>query len=140
MKSLLIDDAVDYNAIQRSKVSHNALPLFRRIIFFSEKHSLHRRFTAFTEKYSFIFFSAFFICLFFNGAVFADAEDLWNTVADLIGKWVLRLGGVVIFIGGILFGLGWKNDDAEGKSRGISTMISGGIVAALAVMVDQFFV
>ena len=100
---------------------------------------LFRRFAVFTEKYFFLFFFALLIYLVFSGLVFADAEDLWNTVAVLIGKWVLRLGGVVIFIGGILFGLGWKNDDAEGKSRGISTMVSGGIVAALAVMVDQFF-
>ena len=100
---------------------------------------LFRRFAVFMEKYSFLFFFAFFVCLIFSGIVFADAEDLWNAVAGLIGKWVLRLGGVVIFIGGILFGLGWKNDDAEGKNRGISTMVSGGIVAALAVMVDQFF-
>jgi len=100
---------------------------------------LFRRFAVFAEKYFFLFFFALLIYLVFSGVVFADAEDLWNTVAELIGKWVLRLGGVVIFIGGILFGLGWKNDDAEGKSRGISTMVSGGIVAALAVMVDQFF-
>jgi len=100
---------------------------------------LFRRFAVFMEKYSFLFFIAFFIYLVCGGVVFADAEDLWNTVAVLIGKWVLRLGGVVIFVGGILFGLGWKNDDAEGKNRGISTMVSGGIVAALAVMVDKFF-
>jgi len=101
---------------------------------------LFRRFAVFLEKYYVLFFIIFFIYLVFSGVVFADAEDLWNAVAGLIGKWVLRLGGVVIFIGGILFGLGWKNDDAEGKSRGISTMVSGGIVAALAVMVDQFFI
>jgi len=100
---------------------------------------LFRRFRVFMEKYSFLFLLVFFIYLVFSGVVFADAEDLWNAIAGLIGKWVLRLGGVVIFIGGILFGLGWKNDDAEGKNRGISTMVSGGIVAALAVMVDQFF-
>ena len=104
-----------------------------------ERVPLFRRFAVFTEKYFFLFFFAFFIYLVFSGMVFADTEDLWSTITGLIGKWVLRLGGVVIFVGGILFGLGWKNDDAEGKNRGISTMVSGGIVSALAVMVDKFF-
>jgi len=74
----------------------------------------------------------------FGGTVFA-ADAMWNTVRDLIGTWVTRLGGVVIFIGGVMFGLGWKNDDAEGKSRGVSTMIAGAIVTALSAMVGQFF-
>ena len=67
------------------------------------------------------------------------AEQLWGTIAGFIGTWVFRLGGVVLFVGGIMFGLGWKNDDAEGKSRGISTMIAGAIVMGLAGMVDTFF-
>lgn len=75
-----------------------------------------------------------------SGTVFAaDADSLWNTVATLIGTWVTRLGGVVMFVGVVMFGLGWKSDDAEGKSRGISTLIAGAIVTAAAVMVDIFF-
>lgn len=69
----------------------------------------------------------------------ASADSLWNTVSELIGTWVTRLGGVVMFVGGVMFGLGWKNDDAEGKSRGISTLVSGGIVIATAQIVSQFF-
>jgi len=68
-----------------------------------------------------------------------EADELWNTIAGFIGTWVFRLGGVVLFVGGIMFGLGWKSDDAEGKSRGISTMIAGAIVMGLAGMVDTFF-
>lgn len=68
-----------------------------------------------------------------------DAETLWSKVADLIQKWVTRLGGVIMFIGGIMFGLGWKNDDAEGKSRGITTLIAGGIVIAVAALTGTFF-
>ncbi|MCL2221359.1 MAG: hypothetical protein FWC20_04405 [Oscillospiraceae bacterium] len=75
-----------------------------------------------------------------NGVALADpGEALWNTIATLISTWVTRLGGVVIFIGGVMFGLGWKNDDAEGKSRGVSTMIAGGIVTAVAALTSQFF-
>lgn len=67
------------------------------------------------------------------------AEDLWTTLATLIGKWVTRLGAVIIFVGGIMFALGWKSDDAEQKSRGIATVISGALVTALAAMVGTFF-
>lgn len=67
------------------------------------------------------------------------AETLWTTLTALIGKWVLRLGGVVVFVGGVMFALGWKNDDAEQKTRGIQTVIAGAIVMALAGMVDIFF-
>ena len=73
------------------------------------------------------------------GAGAASAEKLWTTLSTLIGKWVLRLGGVVIFVGGVMFALGWKNDDAEQKTRGIQTIIAGAIVMALAGMVNVFF-
>ena len=82
------------------------------------------------------------ICVFgtlmIAGQVFA-ADALWTTIAGLIKTWTTRLGGVVMFVGGIMFGLGWKNDDADGKSRGISTMIAGGIVIAVAALTSQFF-
>ena len=53
--------------------------------------------------------------------------------------WVTRLGGVVMFVGGIMFGLGWKSDDAEQKSRGVSTIIGGAIVIAIAQIAAKFF-
>lgn len=68
-----------------------------------------------------------------------DADDLWDEVADLIETWVTRLGAVVMFVGGVMFGLGWKSDDAEQKSRGISTLISGAIVVAVAALTTTFF-
>lgn len=74
------------------------------------------------------------------GTVFASGADaLWQTIANLIQTWVTRLGGVVMFVGGIMFGLGWKSDDAEQKSRGISTIIAGAIVVAVAALTGTFF-
>ena len=67
------------------------------------------------------------------------AEVLWSDLTTLISKWVTRLGGVVMFVGGVTFGLGWKSDDAEQKSRGISTLIAGAIVTAVAAMASTFF-
>ena len=69
----------------------------------------------------------------------ASADALWQTIANLIKTWVTRLGAVVMFVGGIMFGLGWKADDAEQKSRGISTLIAGAIVTAVAGLTGTFF-
>ncbi|MBE5877245.1 MAG: hypothetical protein E7290_10215 [Lachnospiraceae bacterium] len=70
----------------------------------------------------------------------ASADVLWNTLANEIKKWVNRLGAVIIFVGGIMFALGWKSDDAEQKSKGISTVIAGGLVIAIAQLTGTFFV
>ena len=82
------------------------------------------------------------ICtLMIAGQVFAtaDAESMWMDIADLIKTWVTRLGGVVMFVGGVMFGLGWKNDDADGKTRGVNTIIAGAIVVAVAALTSDFF-
>ena len=74
-------------------------------------------------------------------SVFASGgvDPLWKYVLVRIYKWVTRLGGVVMFIGAIMFGLGWKSDDAEQKSRGVSTIIAGAIVTAAAALTGTFF-
>lgn len=76
------------------------------------------------------------------GFAFADnsaAENMWTKIKETIGTWGKRLGGVVLFVGGIMFGLGWKREDADGKSQGVSTMIAGAIVIALCETIDTFF-
>ncbi len=66
------------------------------------------------------------------------ADEMWNTLTDLITKWVARLGGVVVFIGLIIFALGWKSEDAEQKTRGMQTVIAGVMVAAIAGSANLF--
>lgn len=86
---------------------------------------------------------AVFACLLLVGimatGVANAAEGLWTQISNLIQTWVTRLGGVVMFVGGVMFGLGWKSDDAEQKSRGISTIIAGAIVVAVAALTSTFF-
>lgn len=78
--------------------------------------------------------------IFSENPIYANsAETMWTTVTELIGTWILRLGGVVVFVGGVMFGLGWKSDDAEQKSRGISTIVAGCIVMAVAGLASTFF-
>ena len=81
-----------------------------------------------------------FLAINSNGFALADpGEVLWTTIVGVISTWVTRLGGVVFFIGGVMFGLGWKSDDAEQKSRGVSTMVAAGIVLSVAGLTATFF-
>lgn len=66
------------------------------------------------------------------------AEGKWDTVIGFIVPWITRLGGVVILIGAIEFGLAFKNDDAEGKTKGMRTIIAGCIVTAVGLSSDIF--
>lgn len=79
------------------------------------------------------------VCAMCMGSTVFAVDALWNTLAGLIEKWVTRLGAVVMLVGGVMFGLGWKSDDAEQKSRGISTIIAGAIVMAVAALTSTFF-
>ena len=47
-------------------------------------------------------------------------------------------GGVVGLVGGVLFALGWQRDDAEGKSRGLMTLMAGFMLIAIAQAPDIF--
>lgn len=68
----------------------------------------------------------------------ADADELWKNMINLIEKWVTRLGGVVMIIGGIMFGLGWQREDASAKSNGITTLMAGAIVIAVVQLISTF--
>ena len=46
--------------------------------------------------------------------------------------WLLKIGGVVALIGAVMFALGWQRDDAEGKSRGLMTLMAGFMLVAIA--------
>jgi len=49
-----------------------------------------------------------------------------------ICDWLFKIGGVVALIGGVMFALGWQREDAEGKSRGLMTMMAGFMVIAIS--------
>ena len=66
----------------------------------------------------------------------ADADEYISSIIDLLKTWIPRLGGMIIVVGGIQLGIGFKDDDSTGKTRGMQTMIGGAIVAAIGAMVD----
>lgn len=59
------------------------------------------------------------------------ADDKWNTVIDFILPWVQKLGGALVLVGAVEWGMGFKNDNADGKQQGIKAVISGCIVFAV---------
>ncbi len=65
-----------------------------------------------------------------------DAEGFINTITELLKKWIPRLGGMIIVVGGIQLGVGFKDDNADGKTRGMQCMIGGAIVAAIGAAVN----
>ena len=71
-----------------------------------------------------------------GGGSGADAK--WDAVINFILPWITRLGGVVILIGAVEFGLAFKSDDAEGKTRGMRTIIAGCIVTAVGLSSSTF--
>ena len=67
-----------------------------------------------------------------------SAEAKWNTVIGFIVPWIARLGGAIILIGAVEWGLAFKSNDAEGKTNGMRTIIAGCIVTAVGVSSDIF--
>lgn len=72
--------------------------------------------------------------------VFADggggAEGTINTIIGLLKTWIPRLGALLVVVGGIQLGIGFKDDDQTGKTRGMQCMIGGAIVAAIGASVS----
>lgn len=66
------------------------------------------------------------------------ADSKWNAMISFILPWIQRLGGVVLLIGAIEFGLAFKNDDAEAKTKGMRTAIAGCIVIAIGLSSSTF--
>ena len=66
----------------------------------------------------------------------SGAEAQWEAVIDFLVPWIQRLGGVVMLLGGIMFGLAFKNDDADGKTRALQTLVAGAIVIAVGIGYD----
>lgn len=67
-----------------------------------------------------------------------DPDAAFGNVVGFFATWIGRIGLVVAFVGAIMFGLAIKNDDADGKTRGLMTLISGFVVFAVTKALDMF--
>lgn len=52
--------------------------------------------------------------------------------------WLTKIGGVIGLVGGVMFALGWQREDAEGKSRGLMTLMAGFMLVAIAQSKNLF--
>ena len=82
--------------------------------------------------------SAFGITAFAEEAAAPEGVATFNTVVQFIVDWVARIGLVIGFVGAVQFALGFKDDSADGKTRGLMCLASGFIVFAVAKAYDMF--
>lgn len=69
-----------------------------------------------------------------------EGVETFNNVVQFIVDWVARIGLVIGFIGAVQFAMGFKDDSADGKTRGLMCLASGFIVFAVAKAYDMFTV
>lgn len=69
----------------------------------------------------------------------SDADTKFNLIVNTIAAYGFKFGILIIFYGGIQIGLGFKNDNPDGKIQGGKTAVAGLIVAAITGSVSQFF-
>ena len=67
-----------------------------------------------------------------------SADSSFTTVINFFVKWIGRIGGVVAFVGAVMFALAIKNNDAEQKQSALLTMIAGFVAAAVAGASSMF--
>lgn len=76
------------------------------------------------------------VTVFADGGSNGGAEGTINTIIGLLKTWIPRLGALLVVVGGIQLGIGFKDDDQTGKTRGMQCMIGGAIVAAIGASVS----
>ncbi len=64
--------------------------------------------------------------------------DSFDKVIGVLAKWAGRVGLVVAFFGGIQTALGFKNDDADAKVRGMKTLAAGFMVFGISESLSLF--
>ena len=68
----------------------------------------------------------------------ATAESSYTTVLTFFITWLRRIGAAVALIGGIMFGLAIKDNNADQKQAGLMTMVAGFVVVAICLASTMF--
>ena len=71
-------------------------------------------------------------------AVDAGTEKI-DGFLDFAKQWLIKIGGVIAMVGGVMFALSWQRDDAEGKSKALMTIMAGLMLAAVAAVAKSVF-
>lgn len=64
--------------------------------------------------------------------------DIWNAFLGFMATWMGRIGIGVLIFGAFQTAFGFKNDDADAKTKGLKTAASGIMVFALSKSIDFF--
>lgn len=72
---------------------------------------------------------------------FAFAENGTESIDSFqkfICAWLIKIGGMVAMVGGVMFALAWGRQDAEGKSNALLVMMGGFMVVAIGLTPSIF--
>lgn len=67
-----------------------------------------------------------------------EAFDGIDSSMGIIISWIQWGGMAIAFFGVLQLILAFQRDDSEGKSRGVHTLIVGGMLAAASIFAQQF--
>lgn len=67
-----------------------------------------------------------------------NADTAFVNLVGFFAKWIGRIGLVLAFVGGTMFGLAVKNEDGEAKQRALMTLAAGFIVFAITKSLNLF--
>lgn len=81
---------------------------------------------------------AIFMMTFGVNAYAATGTNAIDSLITWVAGWTLKIGLIVAFFGGVQTALGFKNDDADGKVRGLKTLAAGFMVAGISGSLDLF--
>lgn len=85
------------------------------------------------EKFSVISTTVVGTMILAETRVFADSNtESIDGFINFACDWLTKIGGVIALVGGVMFALGWQREDAEGKSRGLMTLMAGFMLVAIA--------
>ncbi len=73
-----------------------------------------------------------------SGSGSSSADAAYEKVMNSIVTWIRRLGAAVALFGGVMLALGFKDNDADSKEKGIKTMIAGFVVWAICTGITMF--
>lgn len=73
----------------------------------------------------------------FSMTVYADTGTI-DKFIDFVCEWLVKIGAVVMMVGGVIFAFGWQREDADGKTRGLQTLMAGAMVAAIGASPSIF--
>lgn len=80
---------------------------------------------------------AMYSCTVTAHAADVDAQGMVDAIMGVLGPGVIALGSLVAVVGGVQLGVGFKDDNADGKTRGFQTLIGGAIIAAVGAIIPD---